>query len=255
MRKIAVRIAGAPRVPPLPVMPWTPDSEAPRRLRNFVEEMLEDTPPARRTRNALGGPGIVVDGRLVSVDPATDPGLEFDAAGVDGKVRVKANAAKAILREAAGVGVGLAANPGLEFDGNNGVRVKVDPGGGLQRVAAGLGIVPGIIVMWSGAIANIPAGWTLCDGGNDSKGVATPDLSSKFIVGYKAADADYGTIGNAGGFKLHGPAENNHGDHPDGSYRYDVSTNPADEFHIVDGVHSEADNRPPYYVLAFIHKD
>ena len=220
MRKIVIRIAGAPRVPPLPVPPWTPDSEAPRRLRNFVEEVLEEPRAASRTRNVLGGPGIVVDGRLVSADLATDPGLEFDAAGVDGKV-----------------------------------RVKVDPGGGLQRVAAGLGIVPGIIVMWSGAIGNIPAGWTLCDGGNDGKGVATPDLSSKFIVGYKAADADYGTIGNAGGFKLHGPAENNHDDHPAGSYRYEVSTNPADEFPIVDGVHSETDNRPPYYVLAFIRKD
>jgi len=47
MRKIGVRIAGAPRVPPLPVMPWTPDSEAPRRLRNFVEEMLEEPDAAR----------------------------------------------------------------------------------------------------------------------------------------------------------------------------------------------------------------
>jgi len=140
MRKIAVRIAGAPRVPPLPVMPWTPDSEAPRRLRNFVEEMLEDTPPARRTRNALGGPGIVVDGRLVSVDRATDSGLEMDAEGVDGKVRVKPNAAKAILREAAGVGVGLAADPGLEFDGNNGVRVKANADKAIVREAAGVGV-------------------------------------------------------------------------------------------------------------------
>lgn len=47
MRKITVRIAGAPRVAPLPIMPWAPESEAPRRLRNFVEEMLEE--PRRRT--------------------------------------------------------------------------------------------------------------------------------------------------------------------------------------------------------------
>ena len=51
MRPWAVRIAGAPRVSPLPVPPWTPDSEAPRRLRNFVEEMLEE--PGRRRAPAV----------------------------------------------------------------------------------------------------------------------------------------------------------------------------------------------------------
>lgn len=35
-----------------------------------------------------------------------------------------------------------------------------------------------IIVFWSGAIADIPAGWALCDGNN-----GTPDLTDKFIIG------------------------------------------------------------------------
>lgn len=35
-----------------------------------------------------------------------------------------------------------------------------------------------IIVLWSGAIADIPAGWALCDGNN-----TTPDLRDRFIVG------------------------------------------------------------------------
>jgi len=144
MRKISVRIAGALRVPPLPVLPGTPDSEAPRKLRNFVEEALEDPRGARPAqRNVLGGPGIAVDGRLVSADLADDPGLEFDAEGVDGKVRIKPNAAKAVLREADGVGLGLAENPGLEFDGNNGVRVKADAGGAIQRSADGVGLADG----------------------------------------------------------------------------------------------------------------
>lgn len=60
-----------------------------------------------------------------------------------------------------------------------------------------LGLVPaGLISMWSGSIANIPAGWALCNGAN-----GTPDLSGKFIVGYKAGDADYGAIANTGGAK------------------------------------------------------
>lgn len=35
-----------------------------------------------------------------------------------------------------------------------------------------------VITPWSGAIANIPSGWSLCDGNN-----GTPDLRNKFIVG------------------------------------------------------------------------
>jgi microcystin-dependent protein len=36
----------------------------------------------------------------------------------------------------------------------------------------------GIITMWSGSIASIPAGWFLCNGSN-----GTPDLRDRFIVG------------------------------------------------------------------------
>ncbi|MBI5676153.1 MAG: hypothetical protein HZC48_10075 [Nitrospirae bacterium] len=43
---------------------------------------------------------------------------------------------------------------------------------------AGDGVPKGGIIMWSGAEANIPAGWALCDGTN-----GTPDLRSRFIVG------------------------------------------------------------------------
>ena len=36
----------------------------------------------------------------------------------------------------------------------------------------------GTIVLWSGAIIDIPPGWVLCDGNNGS-----PDLRNRFIVG------------------------------------------------------------------------
>merc|ERR1719362_2207293 len=40
-------------------------------------------------------------------------------------------------------------------------------------------LVPtGTIVMWSGSIQNIPNGWKLCDGSNN-----TPDLRDRFILG------------------------------------------------------------------------
>ena len=44
-------------------------------------------------------------------------------------------------------------------------------------------IPTGVIVMWSGAIADIPTGWTLCDGSNGS-----PDLRDRFVVGAKQDD-------------------------------------------------------------------
>lgn len=42
----------------------------------------------------------------------------------------------------------------------------------------------GMIIMWSGLIANIPAGWYLCNGSN-----GTPDLRNRMII---CADADSG---------------------------------------------------------------
>lgn len=52
----------------------------------------------------------------------------------------------------------------------------------------------GGIIMWSGAINAIPAGWKLCNG---SPG--TPNLSGRFIAGYDATPGDYDAIGKTGG--------------------------------------------------------
>jgi hypothetical protein len=48
------------------------------------------------------------------------------------------------------------------------------------QIAAGVAsaVPPGIILMWSGAIADIPPGWGLCNGAN-----GTPNLRDRFIVG------------------------------------------------------------------------
>lgn len=54
----------------------------------------------------------------------------------------------------------------------------------------------GAIMMWAGSIGSIPTGWKLCDGSN-----GTPDLRSRFIVGYNDADSDYNAIGKTGGAK------------------------------------------------------
>ncbi len=70
---------------------------------------------------------------------------------------------------------------------------------GLKAYIAAAGLTPvGGIIMWSGAISAIPAGWALCDGNND-----TPDLTDRFVI-HADADSD-GTrnVGTTGGAHTH----------------------------------------------------
>jgi hypothetical protein len=61
----------------------------------------------------------------------------------------------------------------------------------VQTAIGSIVAIPaGLITMWSGSIATIPAGWALCNGTS-----GTPDLRSRFIVG---AGSTY-TPGNTGG--------------------------------------------------------
>ena len=61
-------------------------------------------------------------------------------------------------------------------------------GSGLSGIEA---FVTGMIILWYGNTGNIPSGFVLCDGNNN-----TPDLRSKFVVG--AGNPDY-TPGSTGG--------------------------------------------------------
>ena len=90
-----------------------------------------------------------------------------------------------------GGGTGDVTGPASATDGNvmvfNGATGKAikDGGHALSEYAlsghthsAPGGVVPvGGIIMWSGAVATIPATWALCDGAN-----GTPDLRDRFIV-------------------------------------------------------------------------
>ena len=51
-------------------------------------------------------------------------------------------------------------------------------------------VQPGMIVMWSGNLASLPAGWLLCNGvGTITGGLSVPDLRDRFIVGAGASFA------------------------------------------------------------------
>lgn len=70
----------------------------------------------------------------------------------------------------------------------------------MAEITAG-SIPSKVIVMWSGTEGEVPEGWALCDGREASPGVFTPNLSGKFIVGYNRDDIDYNQVGKTGGVK------------------------------------------------------
>lgn len=60
----------------------------------------------------------------------------------------------------------------------------------LGVASSAFAIPSGGIIMWSGSVGTVPAGWYLCDGLN-----GTPDLRNRFVVG---AGGSYG-VGDSGG--------------------------------------------------------
>lgn len=66
---------------------------------------------------------------------------------------------------------------------STGILLGQGDGGSIPR---------GLICMWSGSSSNIPNGWALCDGSNN-----TPDLRDKFVLG---AGNNY-AVGAIGGEK------------------------------------------------------
>lgn len=80
----------------------------------------------------------------------------------------------------------------------------VRAGGGMYDTA-GVVFPAGGIIMWSGSVAEIPRGWTLCDGQN-----GTPDLRSRFIQGADPALANgSGSVGSSGPADTHTHLINN----------------------------------------------
>jgi hypothetical protein len=136
----------------------------------------------------------------------------------------------------------------------------------------------GVIVMWSGAIGDIPLGWVLCDGTN-----GTPNLADRFVKSVPNGSTEPGTTG---GSAAHGhgtqtgghvltiaemPAHyHNRQLFPNGSGGavYPKTTDAWDTYNSINIPTGEAggnqphshplevtgSNLPPYYELAFIMK-
>jgi microcystin-dependent protein len=139
----------------------------------------------------------------------------------------------------------------------------------------------GAIIMWSGSTTQLPAGFVLCDGRTVNDYGVVPDLRGRFIVGFDAAKSNlpennttttenYGKVGNRGGLRevalaLTQIPSHTHTVRTGGDSKADSNTN--DYLHGQNpdsrvgtyttssaGGNQAHENRPPYYVLAFIIK-
>jgi len=97
--------------------------------------------------------------------------------------------------------------------------------------------------MWSGAIVDIPTGWSLCDGSN-----GTPNLQDKFVVG---GGNDY-AYNSTGGTKEHNHSVSMTTSATLQEVQSGTGTfvNASNHIHSVSSAQEEV--LPPYYALAFI---
>jgi len=108
----------------------------------------------------------------------------------------------------------------------------------------------GGILIWSGAIVDIPIGFLLCDGNN-----GTPDLRDCFIVGAGdtyAVDATGGASSHDHDFTSDGHNHSLAGGAdltPTGAISATTTTDTDT------GTTSEENHLPPYYALAYIMKN
>lgn len=173
--------------------------------------------------------------------------------------------------------------------GAQGITGDTGASGATGATGSDASIPSGVILMWSGALANIPAGWVLCDGTN-----GTPNLLDRFIVSVPNAVTNPGATGGSNSYTLSVAQLPPHDHSGSGATSTDGShTHTLPGYHLVspgsqipyynwanssfadntnttsaDGAHNHSfsfttsqtgsglpvDNHPAYYALAFIMK-
>ena len=134
----------------------------------------------RKKYDAATGLEVTKDGEIISGTTGTTDTGSFDTLIVNNLiVNSEIDAATAIENVRT-----LSVSNGLTVTGN-GINVtgvstfnsNLNVGAGASFI--GNGTIPvGGIIMWSGTIATIPTGWSLCNGSN-----GTPDLRNQFVIG------------------------------------------------------------------------
>ncbi|MDR3133217.1 MAG: hypothetical protein LBU42_04250 [Prevotellaceae bacterium] len=143
----------------------------------------------------------------------------------------------------------------------------------------------GAIIMWSGSTTQLPEGFVLCNGQNVPGFGVVPDLRGRFAVGFDSSKSNipvnntttsenYGAIGNKGGLRevtlttAQMPSHNHTTENFSRQGYPDGSGDRTNNYYFMDGIRGGTtglsirytgggqahENRPPYYVTAFIIK-
>ncbi|APR88473.1 Phage tail fiber protein [Minicystis rosea] len=177
-----------------------------------------------------------------------------------------ATTAKVVVKANGNVGIGAAspgaplAVAGIVHSTTGGFKFPDDT---VQTTALSTAaLLPrGLILMWAGALADIPAGWALCDGTQ-----GTPDLRDKFVVG-AGSSYSVGATGGADQVTLtvnqmpahthvvpgaYGTDDKNFGD--GGSFATGDTPTQNNVNSQSTGGNAPHENRPPYRAVFFIMK-
>ena len=125
--------------------------------------------------------------------------------------------------------------------------------------SSSVSIPVGGIIMWSGAISAIPAGWTICDGTS-----GTPNLTDRFVIHADADAAGTNNVGDTGGAHTMahthpgattgGPSATVFVDDNSGGTDFNVGSETHTHSGGTTGAASNTENRPAFYALAYIMK-
>lgn len=110
-------------------------------------------------------------------------------------------------------------------------------------------ISTGMIILWYGAIGDIPSGYVLCDGNND-----TPDLRNCFVIG---AGDTYAVGANGGAVNHNHPFTGDGHTHTmqaEGNLESGVGYQLETGTENATGTTNNASTLPPYHALAYIMK-
>jgi hypothetical protein len=122
------------------------------------------------TRQIVYCDGVNFNAVLNEISVAAGAGISVNTVGT---VATVTNAGVKTI--AGGTGISLSAGAGDVIVTNTGVT---SVNGVTGAITTGAYFPSGGIIMWSGSIGSIPAGWFLCDGLN-----GTPNLQDRFIIG------------------------------------------------------------------------